>query len=113
MPKSRSTPPTTAPPPFDPEEFARSSESSLEAASDFKLTAQLPTAPPLNKRARLSVPPSDVAWFDLSPEAMLLCDSLDGTRTLLELLECPGPEPRPTLATVAELHEARLLAFDD
>jgi hypothetical protein len=111
--KIRSTPPTTAPPPFDPEEYARSSESTLEIASDFKLTAELPTPPPLNKRVRLAVPPSDIAWFDLSPEAMLLCDHLDGTRTLLELLERPGPEPRPTLVTVSELHEARLLAFED
>ncbi len=85
----------------------------LEAASDFKLTAQLPEAPPLNKRARLSVPPSDLAWFELSPEALALCEQLDGSTTLLELMERPGPGPSATLVTVAELHEARLLAFED
>jgi hypothetical protein len=82
----------------------------LEAASDYKLTAQLPEAPPLNKRARLSVPASDLAWFDLSPAALALCEQLDGTRTLIERT---GPGPSPTLVTVAELHEARLLAFED
>jgi hypothetical protein len=85
----------------------------LEVASDYKLTAQLPEAPPLNKRARLSVPATDLAWFELSPEALALCEQLDGSSTLLELMERPGPGPSPTLVTVAELHEARLLAFED
>ena len=111
MPRS-SDPPSTAPPPFDPEEYARSSESQLKATSDFMRTAQVPVPPPLNKRVHVNVPLSDLAWFELSPEASALAQRLDGTRTLLDLMEQPG-ESKDFLHAVAELHDARLLAYDD
>jgi hypothetical protein len=103
--------PTTAPPPFDPEEFARSSESALRVASDYKMTTQVSTPPPLNKRVRLAVPEADLAWFEMSDEAKALLGRIDGKTTLLELMEAiPSPE---FLRAVAELHDARLLAYEE
>jgi hypothetical protein len=113
VPSRPSRPPTTAPPPFDPEEYARSSESALTAASDFKLTAEVPSPPPLNKRVRINVPASDLAWFDLSADACALAERLDGTTTLLDMLEQPGAPESDFLRIVAELHDARLLVYDD
>lgn len=103
---------TTAPPPFDPEEFARSSESSLRAAADSRLTpAQLLPPPPLNKRVRLAVPAEDLEWFELSAEAKAMLPRIDGTKTLLELME--GNASPDLLGAMAELHDLRLLAFDE
>jgi hypothetical protein len=103
--------PSTAPPPFDPEDYARKSDAAVRVASDFKLTAELPAPPPLNKRVRLAVPESDLAWFDLSAEAVAIIRQIDGTKTLLELMEAhPSPE---RLRAFAELEENRILAFDD
>jgi hypothetical protein len=103
--------PTTAPPPFNPEEFARSSESALRVASDYKLTTQVSTPPPLNKRVRLAVPEADLAWFEMSDEAKALLGRIDGKTTLLELMETvPSTE---FLRAVAELHDARLLAYEE
>ena len=103
----------TAPPPFDPDEFAKSSESELRAsaaASDYKLTTPV-SPPPLNKRVRLAVPEADLAWFELSEDAVRLLKSIDGTTTLLDLMEAiPSKE---FLRAVAELHDARLLAYED
>ena len=100
----------TAPPPFDPQEFAKSSESNLRATSDYKLTTQV-APPPLNKRVRIAVPESDLEWFELSAEAKALVARIDGTKTLLDLMEAvPSAE---FLRAVAELHDARLLAYGD
>ena len=101
----------TAPPPFDPAEFAKRSESSLRVASDYKLTAEQRTPPPLNRRVRIAVPEADLAWFEITPEAQALLARIDGTLTLLELMEqVPSTE---FLRAVAELYDARLLAFED
>lgn len=101
----------TSPPPFNPEEFAKSSESALRVGSDFKLTTKQVTAPPLNRRVRLAVPEADLAWFEMSPSAKALLERIDGTRTLLELMETiPSPD---FLRAVAELHDARLLAYEE
>lgn len=100
----------TAPPPFNPEEFAKTSESALRVASDYKLTTQL-SPPPLNKRVRIAVPEADLEWFEVSPEAKALLTRIDGTQTLLEMMEAlPSPE---FLKAVAELHDARLLKYED
>ena len=99
----------TSPPPFDPEEYARNSEAVLRASSDPKRTRQI-APPPLNRPVRLAVPKSDLAWFDLSPEAASLVERMDGTRTLLELME--GDETPDLLRAVAELHDAKLLEYD-
>lgn len=109
MPESKG--PSTAPPPFDPEEYARKSDAAVRVASDFKLTTQLPAPPPLNKRVRIAVPESDLAWFDLSPEAAAIVRQIDGTKTLLQLMEAdPSPEK---LRAFAELHDNRVLAYED
>jgi hypothetical protein len=102
--------PSTAPPPFDPEQYAKQSDALVRAASDFKLTAEL-SSPPLDKRVRLAVPETDLAWFELSPEAAAIVGQIDGTKTLFELMEAdPSPE---RLRAFAELHDARILAYDD
>jgi hypothetical protein len=101
--------PSTAPPPFDPEEYAKKSDAAVRIASDFKLTAQL-SPPPLDKRVRLAVPETDLAWFELSPEAAAIVAQIDGTKTLFDLMEAdPSPE---RLRAFAELHEAHILAYD-
>jgi hypothetical protein len=103
--------PTTAPPPFDPEAFARDSEFSLRASSpDPKLTPQF-SPPPLNRRVRLAVPIEDLEWFELSADARALLPRIDGTKTLLELME--GSASPDLLRAIAELHDARLLAYAD
>ncbi|HEY6463195.1 MAG TPA: hypothetical protein VIY73_23660 [Polyangiaceae bacterium] len=106
--------PTTAPPPFDPEAFAKDSETNLRvgsgASSDSRRTTQILPPPPLNKRVRLAVPIEDLEWFELSAEARGLLERLDGKHTLLEIME---GNPSPTLLkAIAELHDARLLAFE-
>jgi len=100
----------TAAPPFNPEQYAKTSESALRVASDFKLTTQV-SAPPLNKRVRIAVPEADLAWFEMTAEAKALLERIDGTKTLLDLMEAvPSPE---FLRAVAELHDARLLAYEE
>jgi hypothetical protein len=99
---------TTAPPPFDPEEFARYSETSIPVPPDARRTAPL-APPPLNKRVSLAVPLEDLEWFELSDEAKALLPRIDGTQTLFELME--GSASQEFLRAVAELHDARLLAF--
>jgi hypothetical protein len=104
--------PTTVPPPFDPEEYARDSELAIRVrpASDLHSTAQMGAAPPLNKRVSIKVPMSDLAWFDLSDAALSLAEQIDGTKTISELLEAA---PAVNLEAVGQLHDAGVLAFDD
>jgi len=106
--------PTTVPPPFDPEEYARDSELALRVApappaSDMHATAEMPPAPPLNKRVQLTVPESELAWFDLSAGALALASRMDGSKTLNELLDSPDHD----LEGVGQLHDAGLLQFED
>jgi hypothetical protein len=100
----------TNPPPFDPEEYARSSDEALLAAHDPRRTPQIMPPPPLNKRVRLAVPVSDLEWFELTAEAAALIARMDGTTTLLELME--GVSSDDVLRIVAELHDAKLLAYE-
>jgi hypothetical protein len=111
--------PTTAPPPFDPEQYARDSEMALRTVrpahparlDDTKSTAELPTAPPLNKRVRINVPPSDLAWFDLSEAALALARGIDGSKTLLEIMEAasvPGG-----VEAIAQLHDQGLFEYEE
>jgi hypothetical protein len=105
--------PTTVPPPFDPQEYARDSELAIRVprpASDLHSTAQMGVAPPLNKRVSINVPVSDLAWFDLSEAALSLAEQIDGTKTISELLEAA---PAVSLDAVGQLHDAGVLAFDD
>lgn len=104
--------PTTVPPPFNPEVYARDSEFALRTstpAADMHATAEMPLAPPLNKRVQLSVPESELAWFDLSEGAMSLAARMDGTTTLNNLLDSPDHG----LEEVSQLHDAGLLKFED
>ena len=106
------TGPTTAPPPFDPEQYARDSEVSLPAGSPVAAgvpTREVPSPPPLNRPVALRVPLADLPWFDLSDAALALAGRLDGTRTLHDLIE-GGPE-EASLEAMAQLHDAGLLVF--
>ena len=109
--------PTTVPPPFDPEEFARQSELDLRVAPlgkvDPHATEEVPTAPPLNKRVSLNVPLSDLAWFEISEAAQALAARIDGKKTLMELLELmEGATPPVGLEAVAELQDAGVLRYE-
>jgi hypothetical protein len=103
----------TAPPPFDPEQYARNSELVLRAAKpdDARSTDELPAAPPLNKRVRMKVPPADLAWFELSDVARALAARIDGTTTLFEILEAAAMTDG--LAAVAQLHDNDLLVYEE
>ena len=81
--------PTTVPPPFDPEQFAKESEVAPRSGDGPELlsTQKLPTAPLLDKRVRLGVPVEELAWFGLSPMAARLAERMDGSKTLLELMD--------------------------
>jgi hypothetical protein len=103
--------PTTVPPPFDPEEYARDSELALRVAppaSDMHETAEVNTAPPLNKRVQLNVPLSELAWFDLSEDALTLAAKIDGTKTLHELMDSPDCG----IEAVSQLHDTGLLDYE-
>jgi hypothetical protein len=106
--------PTTAPPPFDPEQYARDSEVALKTVSESDprphSTAEVPPAPPLNQRVRLNVPLADLAWFELSEGALALAERIDGSHTLLELLE--GLAGKADVEAVAQLHDAGVLAYE-
>jgi hypothetical protein len=104
--------PSTAPPPFDPEAYARDSETALLGAPDMRRTTQRVAAPPLDKRVRLAVPFEDLAWFELSADALALAQRIDGTRTWLELMELAGGS-EGTLRAAAELHDAKALAYEE
>ena len=111
--------PTTAPPPFDPEQYARDSEMAMRTVrpaqpvrlDDSKSTAEIVSAPPLNKRVRINVPASDLAWFDLTEAALALAQRIDGSKTLLELMEAaavPGD-----VEAIAQLHDQGLLEYEE
>jgi hypothetical protein len=101
--------PTTSRPPFDPDEYAKSADSALDVASDHRPTTQL-APPPLNRRVSMAVPPGDLAWFDLSAAAMALAERIDGTTTLLEMME--SVRAPDVLRALAELHDARVLVYE-
>ncbi len=111
---------TTAPPPFDPEQYARDPEMAMRTARPARLskrpgdgisTTEIASAPPLNKRVRINVPPSDLAWFDLTDAALALAQRIDGTTTLLELMEAAS---RPgEVEAIAQLHDQGLLEYEE
>lgn len=100
---------TTERPPFDPDAYARSSEALINAARPIS-TAEVPTPPPLNKRVSMAVPATDLDWFGLSQDALSFTKRIDGTKTLLELME--GAQDEKTLGIIAELHDAGVLAYE-
>ena len=123
--RGRGRPPTTVPPPFDPEQFARESELAFKAVPavtrpapapgpDQGATGEAPSAPPLNKRVTLTVPLSDLAWFDLPAPAQALAAAIDGKMTLMELLELLGASDPPVgFEAVAQLQDAGFLRYED
>jgi hypothetical protein len=96
----------TAPPPFDPEQYARDSETELEPA--LTSTKKVAPAPPLNLPVRLTVALADLAWYELSPAALELAGRVDGRRTGLELLEGGREE---AFEAFAQLHAAGALSY--
>ena len=100
---------TTQRPPFDPDSYARNSEALINAPRPIS-TAEVPSPPPLNKRVSMSVPTTDLDWFGLSEGALAFTQKIDGTTTLLELME--GAQNEETLNVIAELHDAGVLAFE-
>jgi hypothetical protein len=100
---------TTARPPFDPDAYARNSEALIARAKPTS-TAEVPMPPPLNKRVSMLVPATDLDWFGLSEAALSFTRRIDGTKTLLELME--GSQDEKTLGIIAELHDAGVLAFE-
>ena len=101
--------PTTERPPFDPDAYARNSEALINAARPIS-TMEVPSPPPLNKRVSMSVPHSDLDWFGLSEAALAFTKQIDGSKTLLELME--GAPDQKTLGIIAELHDAGVLAYE-
>ena len=101
--------PTTERPPFDPDAYARSSEALINASRPIS-TAEVPTPPPLNKRVSMAVPATDLDWFGLSQDALSFTKRIDGSKTLLELME--GAQDEKTLGIIAELHDAGVLAYE-
>jgi hypothetical protein len=109
-PDPKGTGASTVPPPFDPEQYARDSDAAVRAVSDHTKTRQL-APPPLNKRVRVAEgAEGDLAWFELSADATALLARIDGTKTLLELME--GSPSTELLRAVAELHDAHLLVYE-
>jgi hypothetical protein len=100
---------TTERPPFDPDAYARNSEALINAARPIS-TAEVPSPPPLNKRVSMAVPAADLDWFGLSEAALSFTGRIDGTKTLLELME--GAQDEKTLNIIAELHDAGVLAYE-
>jgi hypothetical protein len=100
---------TTERPPFDPDSYARNSEALINASRPIS-TAEVPSPPPLNKLVRMAVPAADLDWFGLSEGALAFTQRIDGTKTLLELME--GAQDEQTLNVIAELHDAGVLAFE-
>lgn len=100
---------TTERPPFDPDAYARSSEALITHARPIS-TAEVPSPPPLNKRVSMAVPATDLDWFGLSEAALSFTRRIDGTKTLLELME--GAQDEKTLGIIAELHDAGVLAYE-
>lgn len=101
--------PTTERPPFDPDAYARSSEALINVSRNIS-TAEVPSPPPLNKRVSMAVPATDLDWFGLSEDALSFSKRVDGTTTLLELME--GAQDEKTLNIIAELHDAGVLAYE-
>jgi hypothetical protein len=96
-------------PPFDPDAYARNSEALINVSRPIS-TAEVPSPPPLNKRVSMAVPAADLDWFGLSEGALAFTQKVDGTKTLLELME--GADDEKTLNVIAELHDAGVLAFE-
>ncbi|HTQ42705.1 MAG TPA: hypothetical protein VMI75_08080 [Polyangiaceae bacterium] len=96
-------------PPFDPDTYARNSEALINARRPVS-TAEVPSPPPLNKRVSMAVPAADLDWFGLSEDALAFTQRIDGTKTLLELME--GAQDEKTLNVIAELHDAGVLAYE-
>jgi hypothetical protein len=84
----------TVRPPFDPEKFARESDSSLRIGEQRGPASNRPTVPPppglpdytsllgVDGIPELVVAREDLEWFDLTPEARNLLQHVDGESTV-------------------------------
>jgi hypothetical protein len=104
--------PTTVRPPFDPEVFARESDSKVH---DALPPSARPTVPPANPAGTHAASPTDVPtlavaredleWFDLSPSArelLLHINGRDAVDALAERARSPVTEVLRELARLAD-----------
>jgi hypothetical protein len=104
--------PTTVRPPFDPEVFARESDSKVHDALPPSARPTVPPAGPASPHAAgptdvptLAVAREDLEWFDLSPSArelLLHINGHDAVDTLAERAQSPVTEVLRELARLAD-----------
>jgi hypothetical protein len=105
--------PTTRPPPFDPEQYAKDSEMKLRAVSDVmparrattKLAAAMDAVPLRKSDAE------DAGWFELGPDSARLLEVIDGKSTLRELGAKLGMSDTDVMQTALELASIGLVEF--
>jgi hypothetical protein len=117
--------PTTVRPPFDPEEFARKSESSIRVNDgatppppSAKPTAPPPPGIPVYAAASggdaiplLVVSRDDLEWFELTPKARAMLAHVDGQHTVAAICSSTGLQLGDALEALEELAREGLVAF--
>jgi hypothetical protein len=127
----------TEQPPFDPDEFARTSELRLEVAvalkqstapppsahgrlrdscKDLRLNPPVPgerrtKTPTLGAVAVLLVSREDLAWFDLEPQARTLADLVDGEMIVEEILAIAHTDVDRGIAVFRQLAAQSVVEF--
>ena len=124
---------TTVRPPFDPQEFARDSESRLRIADVISVDVQLDDSepPPSSESAtRLAVAgasrgsapppdavpfrvmaPEDVEWFELDHDALALLDRVNGLKTIARIADTIGVAAPLACAIFMRLASERIVGF--
>ncbi len=123
----------TVRPPFDPEEFARDSESRLRIAdvvpvdvtfddsepppssqSATRLTAagaSRGSAPPPDAVPYRVMAPEDVEWFELDSDASALLDRVNGVKTIARIADTIGVASPLACAIFMRLARERIVDF--
>jgi len=119
----------TVRPPFDPEEFARESESRLRIAhvaapliADDEVPPSSQSATRLTAAARETLPApdavpframamEDLEWFDLDGEAKALLERVNGVRTIARIAETVGMEPVLACGLFVRLAAENIIGF--
>ena len=121
----------TVRPPFDPEEFARDSESRLRIADVVPLPSEDSDSPPSSQSAtrlaaagtsRGSAPPpdavpyrvmapEDVEWFELDHDALSLLNRVNGLKTIERIADGVGVASPLACAIFMRLARERIVDF--